>query len=89
MHMGYVMWFPCGRCVYSRFYDYVIDILTLGRPKKRSTPVPTTVSPEATATPPTTVPMPAPPSPPVVAAKTETNMNHATHPRPLTTKTQI
>ena len=72
---------PCGRGVYSRFYDYVIGILTLGRPKKkRSPPVPTTVSPEATVVPPTTAPIPAPPSPPAIAAKTETNMNHATPP---------
>ena len=60
--------------------DYVF-VLTLGRSKKkRSPPVPATVSPEATATPPTIAPIPASPSPPAVAAKAETNMNHATSP---------
>ena len=54
---------------------------TTGRPKKkRSPPVPATVSPEATTMAPTTAPIPAPPSPPAVAAKIETNMNHATPP---------
>ena len=73
---------------------YVVMIMcdTTGRPKKKrlSTPVPATVSPEAAAMPPTTAPIPAPPSPPAVVAKTETNMNQATPPSsPINKDTDI
>ena len=74
---------PCGLSVHCN--DYML--VTIGRPKKkRSPPVPVAVSPEATATPPTTAPIPAPPSPPSVAAKNETKVNHAIPPSPPNNK---
>ena len=56
-------------------------LVTIDRPKKkRSPPAPVAVSPEATATPPISAPIPAPPSPPAIAAKTKNKVNYATPP---------